>query len=158
MKLQEENKILKSVIHVAEGQLCQIQNVLNDLEQYSRRECLEIQGIPASEDSVNESTNDIVCKISKLMGVEIASEDVSVSHRLPINKIYKGKRSTQAIIVKFVRKDVNDVETWLSQFSGPYKRGAPTSPRPLQLTSTRPLQREAPEITRAQLAVMSRFP
>ena len=108
MKLQEENKILKSALHVAEGQLCQIQNTLNDLEQYSRRECLEIQGIPASEDSVNESTNDIVCKIGKLMGVEIAPEDISVSHRLPINKRYKGKRSTQAIIVKFVRRDVKE--------------------------------------------------
>ena len=34
MKLQEENKILKSAFHVAQGQLCQTQNTLNDLEQY----------------------------------------------------------------------------------------------------------------------------
>ena len=81
---------------------------MNDLEQYSCRECLEIQGIPASENSVKESTNDIVCKVGNLMGVEIAPEDISVSHRLPINKRYKGKRSTQAIIVKFVRRDVKE--------------------------------------------------
>ena len=103
----KENKILKSALHAAEGQICQIQNTLNDLEQYSCRECLEIQGIPASEHSVNESTNDIVCKIVKLMGVEIAPEDISVSHRLPIKR-YKGRRSTQAIIVKFVRRDVKE--------------------------------------------------
>ena len=108
VKLQEENKILKSAVHVAEGQLCQIPKKKNDLEQYSRRESLEIQGIPASEDSVNESTNDIVCKICELMGVEIAPEDISASHRLPVNKRYKGKRSTQAIIVKFVRRDVKE--------------------------------------------------
>ena len=41
------------------------------------------------------------------MGVEIAPEDISVSHHLP-SKRYKGTRPTQAIIVKFVRRDVKE--------------------------------------------------
>jgi hypothetical protein len=69
---------------------------------------VEIQGIPVSEESDKQSTNDIVCKIGKLMDVEIVLEDLSVSHRLPINKRYKGNRSTPAIIVKFIRRDVKE--------------------------------------------------
>jgi hypothetical protein len=107
-KLQEENKILKSTLQHVEGHLFQVQNSLNELEQYSRRECVEIQGIPVSEESDKQSTNDIVCKIGKLMDVEVVQEDLSVSHRLPINKIYKGNRSTPAIIVKFIRRDVKE--------------------------------------------------
>lgn len=69
---------------------------------------MEIQGLPISEESVKESTNDIVCNIGKLMDVEIVQEDLSVSYRLPINKRYKGNRSTPAIIVKFIRRDIRE--------------------------------------------------
>ena len=37
-KLQEENKILKSTLQHVEGHLFQVQNSLNEFEQYSRRE------------------------------------------------------------------------------------------------------------------------
>ncbi|XP_028412563.1 uncharacterized protein LOC114535456 [Dendronephthya gigantea] len=47
-------------------------------------------------------------QFGKLMGVEIAQEDLSVSHRLPTNKRYKGNKSTPAIIVKFTRRDVKE--------------------------------------------------
>jgi hypothetical protein len=42
---QEENKILKSALQQTESQLLQLKNSYDDLEQYSRRECVEIQGI-----------------------------------------------------------------------------------------------------------------
>ena len=71
---------------------------LNRQEQYSRRECLEISGIPFQE---SENTNDIVIEIGKLVGIQIQEEDISVSHRLPVTD---GCRSTPAIIVKFIRR------------------------------------------------------
>ena len=51
---------------------------------------MEIQGIPISEESVRGSTNDIGCKIGKLMNVEVVQEDLSVSHRLPIIRDIRG--------------------------------------------------------------------
>ena len=108
IEIQEENKILKSALQQTESQLLQLKNSYNDLEQYSRRECVEIQGIPAPDHPTptKESTNDIVMKIaSKFMDIDITEKDISVSHRLPVNKGYKGNRLEPAIIVKFVCRD-----------------------------------------------------
>ena len=43
------------------------------------------------------------------MGVNIAENDISVSHRLSISTKYRGNRSKPAIIVKFVRRDVKEL-------------------------------------------------
>jgi len=61
----------------------------NDLEQYTRRECVEIRGIPLKPD---ESRNTIVKEVGKAVGVEIADIDTSVSHRLPPSKSYKSRK------------------------------------------------------------------
>jgi len=79
--------------------------ICNEQEQYLRRECLEIQGIPLSpKDSQHiEDTNKIVIKVGELMGVQIEAEDISISHCLPISSKYTGKRCFPAIFVEFVR-------------------------------------------------------
>ena len=108
IEIQEENKILKSVLQQTENQLLQLKNSYDDLEQcmYSRRECLEVQGIPAPDHPTKESTNDNVMKIArKLMDIDITKNDISVSHRLPVNKGYKRKRLQPAMIVKCVHRD-----------------------------------------------------
>lgn len=51
------------------------------MEQYSRRDCVEIKGIP-----VNKNTDDVVIDVAKLMDVPLKSEDISISHRLPQSK------------------------------------------------------------------------
>ena len=99
-----ENKILKSAVQTLEEHVKTLQNACNDMEQYSRRECLEIQGIPVTKP---ENTSEIVMKVGELIGMEL-KEDISVSHRLPRDKNYKGKRSEPAIIVKFVRRDIKE--------------------------------------------------
>ena len=89
-----------------------LQILCNDTEQYSRRECVEIQGIPVSE---HEDTNKIVVKVGELMGFEIKEDDISVSHQLSISSKYKGKKTVPPIIAKFVRRDVKE-----RYFKGPY--------------------------------------
>ena len=43
------------------------------------------------------------------MRIDIEDEDISISHRLPQNKKYKGKKiGPPAIIVRFVRRDKKD--------------------------------------------------
>ena len=82
---------------------------INDIEQYSRRDCIEIRGVPYSQD---ESTYDIVEKVGEIIGVELESDDISISHRLP-DKVITRKDGTKikhdpAIIVKFTKRSARD--------------------------------------------------
>ena len=81
--LQVENASLRSQLLTMTNDINQQKDSLNDFEQYSRRECLEISGIPKK---IKEDTNQIVIDIGQMLGVEITEDDLSVSHRLPPNK------------------------------------------------------------------------
>ena len=95
---RERPSRLHSIDSVAKAQ--------NYLEQYGRRECIEIRGIPVAQDSTNEDTNTIVKNGGKLMGIDIEDEDISISHSLPQSKKYKGKQiGPPAIIARFARRD-----------------------------------------------------
>ena len=69
--LQDENKILKATIRSIESSLESVTRANNDLEQYTRRECVEIRGIPVAATPSEEQTNNIVKDVGKLLGVDI---------------------------------------------------------------------------------------
>lgn len=104
-----ENKHLKAEVlrlsSIVEHHSVQI----NDIEQYSRRDCVEIAGVPEGE---QENTNELVMKIGNLIGVNINESDISVSHRLPKPSYSSRAREGMPgfntnhpkIIVKFVRR------------------------------------------------------
>lgn len=107
--LEAENGILTKKL-----QTCEIN--LNNLEQYSRRECVEISGIPEVKE---ENTDDIVIKVGSLIGLDIDKHDISISHRLPKSSysaaVREGPRASSNassrapnIIVKFVRREMRD--------------------------------------------------
>ena len=73
LRLSDENKKLSNL---ANG----LSKELNDIQQYLRRDCCEITGIPPVQD---ESTDEIVIKIALLMGLNLDVKEISVSHRLP---------------------------------------------------------------------------
>ena len=105
-KLRNENKILQKTLNKLDISLKSVTKANNDLEQYTRRECVEIRGVPQKPD---ESTNTIVKEVGKAVGVEITDIDISVSHRLPPSKLYKNRKpGPPPIIVKFVRRDTKD--------------------------------------------------
>ena len=52
---------------------------VNDLEQYSRRLCVNISGIP---ETANESTDQIVTDLGKMTGVAVAPADIDRTHRI----------------------------------------------------------------------------
>jgi hypothetical protein len=79
---------------------------VNDLDQYLRRDCVEICGLPLSNNQ--EDTNDTVLQVAKAIGVDIAPSDISVSHRLPKRGVHGKSWNNQNIIVKFVRRDVKE--------------------------------------------------
>ena len=68
---------------------------LNSLEQYSRRLCLDISGIP---ESANEDTDRLVMDTAKLAGVDITRDEIDRSHR--VGAVKPGKPRT--LLVRFV--------------------------------------------------------
>ena len=93
----------------------ELKDNINDIEQYSRRECCEISGIPVTSD---EDTNDLVIKVGTLMDIELDENDISVSHRLSTRSyasaVTSSSRSNQVnslpkIIVKFVRRETKEL-------------------------------------------------
>lgn len=97
--LQMENTALKTTVKNLEQKLAVNSDETDKMDQYLRRDCLELAGIPVIP---NEDTNAIVCAVAKNMGVELDDCDISTSHRLPPPRRGKG---TPRIIVKFVRRD-----------------------------------------------------
>ena len=66
-QVEKENKLLKEEVVKLRNELKIQRESTNDLEQYIRRECIEISGIP---ENPLENTIEIVIKVGNLMGVE----------------------------------------------------------------------------------------
>ena len=100
-----ENKILKSSLQNAENQIDQLKEAYNELEQYSRRDCIQIQGLPQQR---LENTNEIVKNVGRFIHVDIGDADISVSHRLP-SKNGRESQNDTPIIVQFVRRHTKEI-------------------------------------------------
>ena len=96
---------MKSSLQNAETQIHQLKEAYNQLEQYSRRDCIQIQGLPLQR---LENTNEIVKNIGKLIHVDIDDVDISISHRLP-SKNGRESQNVTPIIVKFVRRHTKEI-------------------------------------------------
>jgi dGTP triphosphohydrolase len=105
-KLDKENKSLKAQVFQSTRDIKQLKYEVNDLEQYSRRDCLEIRGVPYLSE---EDTNEIVKNVGELVDVDLEEDDFSVSHRLGDNSTRSDTvKRDPAIIVKFVRRSNRD--------------------------------------------------
>lgn len=71
-------------------------NGFENLAEYLRRDCLEISGVPPSE---NYTCNQLVVAVGQAIGVQVEEEDLSTSHPLPTFK----EDAPPKIIVKFTR-------------------------------------------------------
>ena len=80
--VEEENKRLKAEVlrltKIAERH----EGEINDLQQYSRRESVEMAGLPHEKE---ENTDELVIKVGSLMGLILQKTNKSISHRLPQN-------------------------------------------------------------------------
>ena len=85
----------------------EIATELEQLEQYGRRENLEIHGIPINKE---ESTNQIVKHVATLLKVDLTNDQISTSHRLIPNhsnsNIDRSKvQKNVPIVVRFANRD-----------------------------------------------------
>lgn len=69
---------------------------LNEIEQYSRRNCINISGIPEKK---GEDTDKMVLEVCRIAGAKVEECDIDLSHR--IGKPTEGK--TRRIIVRFAK-------------------------------------------------------
>ena len=100
--LQEENKALKENVNVLKQHNGQMEMAVNSLEQYSRRCCLQFQGIPYKS---GESTDQLVVNLARQTGAEISTNDISISHRLAPSS---PAHPNPPIIAKFLSQKLRD--------------------------------------------------
>ena len=90
-------------LKAAEDKLQTIDNIIDeqdDLQQYIRRDCVEIIDVPTPQ---VDDPKQIAVEIGHLMGVEIEKQHISTAHRLPPTRKVKDR-----LIVKFVHRDIRD--------------------------------------------------
>ena len=77
---------------------------IDDLEQYSRRNCLLLHGVVETN---AECTDDIIIKTcAEELGIDVKQEDLDRSHRL--GKVKRNDNKPRPIIVKFARYAVRN--------------------------------------------------
>ena len=98
-KQPEELRQLNTHSEVLEKQSESEAMKLDQIEQYGRRQNLEFHGIPETE---SEDVTNIVVDISKVLGVYIGKQDISIAHRLPAKRHRDKAAEPPAIIAKFI--------------------------------------------------------
>ena len=73
-------------------EIAELYELQDQLEQYTRKNSLEIHGVP---ESAYRSTEDVVLKLAQALEVPVKFQDIEISHKLP-------KKGMKAIIVKFI--------------------------------------------------------
>ncbi|XP_066932691.1 uncharacterized protein [Clytia hemisphaerica] len=85
---------LKNGMNNTERSITDLHFLVNDLEQYGRREMINISGVPRKN---NENTDNIVLDIANKIGVELEVKHIAASHRT-------SSKRTAPIIVKFTSR------------------------------------------------------
>ena len=99
-KIQELEKSRKDLLNTTsnlEDSMYGNEIAIDDVQQYLRRDCLEVVGIPRVP---QDNPIQLVQEVGSLIDVDIGVNDISTAHRLPDTKKVKNR-----IIVKFVRRD-----------------------------------------------------
>ena len=93
--LRDDNKMLQAKVKFLEKKLVESKKSFNRLDQYNRRNNLEIQGIPSTVG--DEVLEDKVIEISECLNILLAKSDIEDCHRL-------GKSNPKNTIVRFVNR------------------------------------------------------
>ncbi|XP_048576861.1 uncharacterized protein LOC116604220 [Nematostella vectensis] len=133
--LETEDKLIKVELNKMAGDLNTKKKSLDDIEQYSRRDCLEIKGVPLTP---TENTNDVVKEVGELMEVEILEEDISTSHsyrlrdRIPTSaqlsqedvrdRFYAGRKHLRDKSVRDIGLTRSDNKIYISESLSPGNR------------------------------------
>jgi len=92
--MKVELQALRKKVNDQKSEMDELYGSHDDPEQYTRKNTLEIHGVP---ENLYTSTEDVVIKLGEVLNVPIQSEDSDISH-----KLYSGKNKPKNIIVKFI--------------------------------------------------------
>lgn len=94
--LEKENTDLKQQNASLSSRIMSLEKAVDQGEQYSRRNCLRITGVP---EEATENTDEIVLKIASDLGTDVQLSDIDRSHRL--GRANLARTRPRDIIVKF---------------------------------------------------------
>ena len=101
IKLESELSVARKVNNKLKDRIVSSENQSWSNCQYTRRECLEISGIPDKADQ--KDLEDTVLNISRKVDVEIDSSNIEDSHWLP-------SKGPKHVIIKFLKgEDANRI-------------------------------------------------
>ena len=105
-----ENASLKAEILKSSNEVKFLKKSLNDLEQFTRRDCLEIRGIPLPSTPTDlDQTDEVVLQIAEKIGVPMQKSDISISHRIPSRKQFTDDGiPVPPAIIKFVKREIRE--------------------------------------------------
>lgn len=106
-QLKKENEEIRSKnVHLS----CEVRDLrekVRHLEQYSRINNIEINGVPATKE---ESVFDLLRDVGASIGVEVQECDISAAHRVPSFR----RDRDPALIVQFTNRRMRD--EWISKY------------------------------------------
>lgn len=94
--LEKENIDLKQQNASLTSRVATLEKAVDQGEQYSRRNCLRITGVP---EEATENTDDIVLKLATDLGTDVQLNDIDRSHR--VGRVSAARTRPRDIIVKF---------------------------------------------------------
>lgn len=106
-KIQEENVKLRKENAELRGTVNHLEVRVRNLEQHSRKQNIEINGLPETR---NEDVNLILNDVAKAIGVEMKAEKVVAAHRVPSFN----KKRISPIIVRF--STYEERNAWIAGF------------------------------------------
>ena len=86
----------KKIVDEQQEEIAELYDLQDHLEQYTRKNSLEIHGIP---EEAYETTEEVVLKLANALDVPVSSQDIEISHKLK-------RKGANPIIVKFVSHKV----------------------------------------------------
>ena len=98
---RERIEILESKVVVMENYIAKLQDRVDDQEQYQRRLCLRIDGIPPVGQGKDESNEQCLKKVKAVFNelkVDIPDAVIDRAHRIGQAKVVAGKRARQMIV------------------------------------------------------------
>lgn len=100
LSLKQDVVMLKNLLQKKDEEIKSLENRVLNLEQYSRRSCVEFREVIQAE---NEDVETIIENAAKILNIPLTRNDIDAAHRL---KTAPGK--TPVIIAKFHSRKIRD--------------------------------------------------
>lgn len=99
--LKKEVRDLSKEVASKDHEITILKERLDDLEQYSRRNCIRLSNVP---EKLGEDTDQLVCAVAKAAGVTLPPEAIERSHRIGRTGHAAGSESASQSLTKAPRQ------------------------------------------------------